>query len=69
MTENPRPMIDQGHAISFQKVGKRFCRNLKRSLFYGFLDVSRIFAGAPPDTTRLRKDEFWALSDLSFEVR
>lgn len=62
-------MNGQGHAISFRKVGKKFCRNLKRSLFYGFLDVTRIFAGVPPDTARLRKDEFWALSDLSFQVR
>jgi lipopolysaccharide transport system ATP-binding protein len=62
-------MIDRDHAISFRNVGKKFCRNLKRSLFYGFLDVSRIFAGVEPATARLRKDEFWALSDLCFQVR
>lgn len=62
-------MNDQGHAISFRQVGKKFCRNLKRSLYYGFLDVSRMFAGIPPDTAGLRKDEFWALSDLSFDVQ
>lgn len=62
-------MIEQINSISFSNVGKKFCRNLKRSLYYGFLDVSRTFAGVPPDTARLRKDEFWALSDLTLDVQ
>jgi lipopolysaccharide transport system ATP-binding protein len=62
-------MIDQEIALSLQQAGKKFCRNLKRSLYYGFLDVSRIFAGVRFDTEQLRKDEFWALSNLTLEVR
>ncbi|TLN01295.1 ABC transporter ATP-binding protein [bacterium] len=62
-------MIDQEIAISLQQAGKKFCRNLKRSLYYGFLDVTRIFAGISFDSERLRKDEFWAVSNLSLEVR
>jgi ABC-type polysaccharide/polyol phosphate transport system ATPase subunit len=32
-------------------------------------DIARDIAGLPVPTERLRTDEFWALSDLSFEVR
>ena len=62
-------MIEQNIALSLQQAGKKFCRNLKRSLYYGFLDVSRVFAGVRFDTGQLRRDEFWAVSNLSFDVR
>jgi len=66
--------------ISAEHVSKKFCRSLKRSLWYGVRDVAdalnpfndrvseddfRVSAELPP----LRKDEFWALEDVSFEVR
>lgn len=61
--------MDLRNVISFRGVGKKFCRNLKRSLYYGFLDVSRILAGVRFGTGVLRREEFWALSDVSFDVR
>ncbi|MCB1865670.1 MAG: ATP-binding cassette domain-containing protein [Chromatiales bacterium] len=54
--------------ISVQNVGKRFCRSLKRSMWYGMRDVSSELLGLPLDTTRLRRDEFWALDNVSFDV-
>lgn len=60
--------MDSNKAVIFEQVGKKFCRNLKRSLYYGFLDVSRIFAGMRCDTETLRPGEFWALSDISLKV-
>ncbi|MEN6439004.1 MAG: polysaccharide ABC transporter ATP-binding protein [Syntrophobacter sp.] len=61
-------MSDSSKAVIFDQVGKKFCRNLKRSLYYGFLDVSRIFAGMRCDTGALRPGEFWALSDIRLNV-
>ena len=54
--------------VSCQGISKKFCRNLKKSLWYGVKDgVSEIVRGQSSYT--LRKDEFWALDDISFELR
>ena len=54
--------------VSCQGISKKFCRNLKKSLWYGVKDgVSEIVRGQSSDT--LRKDEFWALNDVTFELR
>ena len=54
--------------VSCQGISKKFCRNLKKSLWYGVKDgVSEIITGQSSD--ELRKDEFWALKNVSFELR
>ena len=54
--------------VSCQGISKKFCRNLKKSLWYGVRDgISEIITGQSTD--ELRKDEFWALKDISFELR
>ena len=50
-------------------VGKRFCRDLKKSLFYGAQDVASEFLGKDRSAAGLRKDEFWANEGISFELR
>ncbi len=55
--------------ISVQSVSKKFCRSLKRTMFYGAKDVARDLLGISPNSSELRPDEFWALDDVSFEVR
>lgn len=55
--------------ISVKHVSKKFCRNLKRSMIYGMHDLSRSFLGMRRDSSQLRKDEFWALDDISFELK
>jgi lipopolysaccharide transport system ATP-binding protein len=50
-------------------VGKKFCRTLKRSLWYGVQDFGADLIGARRNRGRLRAGEFWALSDVSLEVR
>ena len=47
---------------------KRFCRDLKRSLFYGIEDIGRDCLGLQA-RQELRKGEFWANDDISFELR
>jgi ABC-type polysaccharide/polyol phosphate transport system ATPase subunit len=48
-------------------VSKKFARSLKRSFVYGARDLLRHAAGFAPDNT-LRASEFWAISDVSFEL-
>ena len=55
--------------ISVQSVSKKFCRSLKRTMLYGAKDVARDLLGISPNSSELRADEFWALEDVSFEVR
>lgn len=54
--------------IKVENVSKKFCKDLKRSLWYGMTDIARsVMGGAPPEN--LREGEFWAVRDVSFEVR
>ena len=55
--------------IDVQHVSKRFCKDLKRSMRYGFMDSLRAIAGRDATATDLRKDEFWAVKDVSFQLR
>ena len=56
-------------AIQVQGVGKKYCRSLRRTLVYGVQDVARDVFGIAPKSEALRRDEFWALNDVSFEVK
>lgn len=55
--------------ISFDHVSKKFCRHLRLSMAYGLLDLSKNLVGIKGKSDTLRKGEFWALDDLSFEMR
>ena len=55
--------------IRVDNVSKKFCRDLKRSLWYGVKDSLADLAGRGSAAHGLRRDEFWALDDVSFEVR
>ncbi len=54
--------------IEVSGVSKRFCRDLKRSLYYGVQDIGREIVGMPPRIGELKKNEFWALQDIGFEL-
>lgn len=54
--------------ITVEGVSKKFCKNLKRSLIYGALDIGSELLGRER-SPELRKDEFWAVQDVSFEVK
>lgn len=55
--------------LSVNGVSKKFCRDLKRSLFYGVRDIASELSGLRTESSALRPKEFWALQDISFEVR
>lgn len=56
--------------IKVEGVSKRFCRSLKKSLWYGLQDLGHELRGyRHGGNGELRADEFWALNDVSFEVK
>ncbi len=55
--------------IRAEGVSRKFCRDLKRSLWYGVQDTLGDFLGHDAADTPLRRDEFWAVDDVSFELR
>lgn len=56
--------------IKVESVSKKFCRGLKRSLWYGMQDLGNELAGyRRGGGGDLRPEEFWAVKDVSFEVR
>ncbi|MFK5947540.1 MAG: ABC transporter ATP-binding protein [Methylococcales bacterium] len=54
--------------VKVEGVSKKFSRDFKKSLWYGFKDISSAMLGIKP-TTKLRKSEFWAVKDISFTLR
>lgn len=56
--------------VKVEGVSKKFCRSLKRSLWYGMQDLGRELVGRPHGGDgNLRKEEFWAVKDVSFELK
>ena len=56
--------------VSVNNVSKKYCRNLRRSLRYGLQDmVGEIIPWRRASTETLRRDEFWAVRDVSFALR
>jgi lipopolysaccharide transport system ATP-binding protein len=54
--------------ISVENISKKFCRSLKRSLWYGVQDLGSDIVGFRKERNGLRPEEFWALKDVSFDV-
>lgn len=56
--------------IKVENVSKKFCRNLKRSLWYGMQDIGNELIGRRHGgKCGLRTNEFWAVNDVSFELK
>ena len=54
--------------IIFENVTKKYCRNLKKSLYYGMVDICKSITGFSRDDTHLREYEFLALDNVSFRI-
>lgn len=64
MSPNEAPLVRVEH------VSKKFCRSLRRSLWYGLRDLGdELAGGSGANRLHLRKDEFLAIDDVSFELR
>ncbi len=56
--------------IKVENVSKKFCRDLKKSLWYGVRDLTMELSRQRDSAkAQLRSDEFWAVNNISFEVR
>jgi ABC-type multidrug transport system fused ATPase/permease subunit len=53
--------------VRVEGVAKKFCRDLKRSLWYGLKDTAADLIGGQ-SSNGLRPDEFWALDGVSLEL-
>ena len=63
-----KPSEDKDIVVSIDNVSKKFCRHLKRSLFYGIQDIAAELTRRQRPQT-LRSQEFWALQNVSFQLR
>ncbi|MTJ50309.1 polysaccharide ABC transporter ATP-binding protein [Dolichospermum sp. UHCC 0259] len=54
--------------VRVENVSKKFCRSLKKSLWYGVQDIGSEMMGIKYKH-ELRPDEFWSVKDVSFELR
>jgi lipopolysaccharide transport system ATP-binding protein len=66
--ENQR-LKDNEVVINVENVSKKFSKSLKRSMIYGMTDIFRNTFMMSSKSDRLRKGEFWAVKDVSFEVK
>ena len=56
--------------IKVENLSKKFCLDLKTSLWYGLKDMSMEITGKErKDNHQLREKEFWAVKNVSFEVK
>lgn len=54
--------------IKVENLSKKFCKDLKTSLWYGVKDLASGLSGNHNER-QLRPKEFWAVKDISFELR
>ena len=54
--------------IKVEGIAKKYCRDFKRSMWYGLLDISDEFL-CRDTNDQLREKEFWAVREVSFELR
>ena len=55
--------------LRVNNAGKKFCRTLRRSMYYGMTDVVRGMMGLGSRSDSLRQDEFWALDQVTFSLK
>ena len=55
--------------VSLSHVSKKYCKSLRRSMGYGLRDICRNTVNMSSHPNLLRKDEFWAVKDVSFDIK
>lgn len=71
-SQRPASSAGDDLVLSVEGVSKKYCRNLKRAMWYGLADIAGQFRGRKPEAAglpRLRAGEFFAVRDAGFSVR
>lgn len=68
------PSIAEGTApheilVDAAEVSKKYCRDFRKSLLYSILDMARSLVPGGLLRPVLRQHEFWAVKDISFQLR
>ncbi|MGB8218561.1 MAG: ABC transporter ATP-binding protein [Candidatus Methanoperedens sp.] len=61
--------MDDDIAIKAENVSKKYCKSLNKSMLYGVRDIARNMVGLGSHPEILRDGEFWAVDDVSFELK
>lgn len=61
-------MSESDILVKADHVSKKFCRSLKRAMWYGLKDIGTQMLGGD-EHKKLRDEEFWAVDDVAFELR
>ena len=61
--------MTQETLVKVENVSKKFCRDLKKSLWYGVKDIFGEITGRNNPMEELRPEEFWSVNDVSFELK
>lgn len=56
-------------AIRVDGASKKYCRTINHTMLYGGIDLTSSFLGLNQRSEKLRNGEFWAVDDISFELR
>ncbi|MDN3492439.1 ABC transporter ATP-binding protein [Winogradskyella bathintestinalis] len=68
MSDKNEIVVDDEILVRVEGLSKKFCKELKSSLWYGLKDLVSGVSGSSEDRL-LRPKEFWAVKDISFELR
>ncbi len=61
--------MDNDIAVKVESVSKKYCKSLRNSMYYGMSDIGRNLIGLSSRSEHLRENEFWAVDDVSFELK
>jgi len=61
--------MENNTVIKAEHVSKKYCKSLRRSMSYGIKDIGKNMFGVSSHSDKLREEEFWAVNDVSFELR
>ncbi|RBP26600.1 lipopolysaccharide transport system ATP-binding protein [Oceanihabitans sediminis] len=68
MSEDRSIVADKEVLVKVEGLSKKFCKDLKTSLWYGVKDLISGVRGSAEER-ELRPKEFWAVKDINFELR
>ena len=57
-----------GELLRVKGLHKKFAKDIRLNLKYGFLDLTNNLFKRKTDYLKLRRKEFWALSDINFKI-